>query len=69
VSSAQIETEVDCPFCGEQIQVLVDSSQEEQSYVEDCSVCCRPIRFEVRCDTGAQDSDGGELLSIQAIKE
>jgi len=36
-----VETvELQCPFCGEIISVLVDCSLGDQSYVEDCSVCC-----------------------------
>lgn len=38
-----IETAIACPYCGESIIVLVDPSVADQSYVEDCSVCCRPI--------------------------
>jgi Cysteine-rich CPXCG len=36
-----------CPYCGERITVLVDESLPEQSYVEDCQVCCRPIVLEI----------------------
>ncbi len=32
-----------CPYCGESIELLVDASSGDQAYVEDCSVCCRPI--------------------------
>lgn len=32
-----------CPYCGEQIELVVDCSIEQQEYIEDCSVCCRPI--------------------------
>jgi hypothetical protein len=41
---------VDCPYCGEQIEIVVDLSVSEQTYVEDCSVCCRPIVFGVSID-------------------
>jgi len=34
-------------YCGEVIEVLVDSSQEEHNYIEDCSVCCQPINIYV----------------------
>lgn len=34
---------VGCPYCGEGIELLVDCSVADQEYVEDCSVCCRPI--------------------------
>ena len=32
-----------CPYCGELIELVIDTSQEQQEYIEDCSVCCRPI--------------------------
>ena len=45
-----IERTVQCPYCGEAIDVLIDDSIPEQSYIEDCQVCCRPINFDVRVD-------------------
>ena len=36
-----------CPYCGEQIEIIVDGSNEQQSYTEDCSVCCRPMEVTV----------------------
>lgn len=42
-----LPTSVDCPYCGETIEVLIDGSVSEQQYIEDCQVCCRPIRFDV----------------------
>jgi hypothetical protein len=38
---------VACPYCGEPLQLLVDSSAGEQQYVEDCAVCCRPIECRI----------------------
>ncbi|MBB6094883.1 hypothetical protein HNQ60_003770 [Povalibacter uvarum] len=35
--------EVMCPHCGETITLFLDLSIEEQSYIEDCSVCCQPM--------------------------
>jgi hypothetical protein len=37
------ECAADCPYCGEPITVLVDTSCAEQSYIEDCEVCCQPM--------------------------
>jgi len=34
-----------CPYCGENISVLVDNSAGDQEYYEDCSVCCCAILF------------------------
>lgn len=31
-----------CPYCWEEISMLLDPSQSTQ-YVEDCEVCCNPI--------------------------
>ncbi len=42
---------VQCPYCGEWIDVYVDTGgAAAQDYVEDCSVCCRPIRMLVNID-------------------
>ncbi|MGB5226592.1 MAG: CPXCG motif-containing cysteine-rich protein [Arenicellales bacterium] len=38
---------VQCPYCWELIEVLIDGSVNEQAYIEDCQVCCRPINFTV----------------------
>lgn len=38
---------VDCPYCGEPIELLIDCSVLQQSYIEDCQVCCRPINVSV----------------------
>lgn len=57
-----IETEVECPFCGETFSILIDCSEDSQSYVEDCFVCCRPIQFQITCADG-------ELISLQAKRE
>ena len=35
--------DVSCPYCGESIEVVVDPSEDAQSYIEDCSVSCRPM--------------------------
>lgn len=32
-----------CPYCWEHIEIVVDCTITEQEYVEDCSVCCSPI--------------------------
>jgi len=41
-----------CPYCGERISMVLDTSVKGQIYVEDCEVCCRPIevRYTVEDD-------------------
>jgi Cysteine-rich CPXCG len=37
-----------CPYCGSEVEVILDTGgAEEQSYVEDCEVCCQPWRLAV----------------------
>lgn len=49
---------IDCPYCGEAIEILVDASAGGQRYVEDCSVCCRPMVIGV-----ALDADGDLVVT------
>ncbi len=36
-----------CPYCFEKISMLIDVSTEgQQTYVEDCEVCCNPIQVD-----------------------
>lgn len=44
------EAEAACPYCGESITLLLDPSAGEQTYIEDCSVCCQPIRVALTLD-------------------
>lgn len=41
------QSSIQCPYCGESIEVLVDCSVVSQDYIEDCHVCCRPISFNI----------------------
>lgn len=42
-----------CPYCWEEISMLVDVSVPQQSYIEDCEVCCNPIQINVTTDGNA----------------
>jgi hypothetical protein len=51
------ETDIICPYCGETIVILFDSSSGSQEYYEDCSVCCAPILFSLVISV-----EGGSVL-------
>ncbi len=34
-----------CPYCWQTISMLLDISVTEQTYIEDCEVCCNPIEI------------------------
>ncbi len=55
----QIEHFFDCPYCGEEISMLLEPSMSVQQYIEDCEVCCNPIEIQF-----AGDEEG--LHSFQA---
>ena len=41
---------IQCPYCGEPLEVSVDTSVRHQEYVEDCQVCCHPMTLSVTID-------------------
>jgi Cysteine-rich CPXCG len=48
--------EYQCGYCGEYSTTFVDlSAGFEQSYVEDCQVCCRPNILSVHVDRESLD--------------
>jgi hypothetical protein len=53
-----IETDVACPHCGEIFPLQIDTSERDQTLIEDCSVCCRPIALRLQCRPG-------EILSVE----
>jgi len=59
----EIEKKFYCPYCGEKISMLLDlsvDSIDEQTYIEDCEVCCRPIMVSYSI------SESHELLTFHA---
>ncbi len=48
-----------CPYCWEEISMLLDTSVQQQTYIEDCEVCCNPIEI-----TPSFDND--ELIAFDA---
>lgn len=49
-----------CPWCDAPITVVVDASAGEQTYVEDCEVCCQPLTITLHIGVD------GELLGVDA---
>lgn len=37
------EVSVQCPYCGEFIELTVDRSMLDERYSEDCAICCQPM--------------------------
>ena len=47
-----------CPYCWEEISMLLDPSVGKQEYIEDCEVCCNPIEVNPRFENA-------ELISLE----
>ena len=52
---------INCPYCGEEIQIVIDCSASDHDYIEDCQVCCRPINLLIKIS--------GDYIEIQATNE
>jgi len=50
-----------CPYCWEQISMILDAQEETSDYIEDCEVCCRPIELFFKFS-------GKNLVSFEAKK-
>lgn len=46
------ETYFQCPYCFEQISMVFEVFHGDQSYIEDCEVCCGPIEVRYSCEEG-----------------
>lgn len=34
---------IQCPYCWETIEIMIDSGEPVAELIEDCPACCRPI--------------------------
>ena len=54
-----------CPYCGEPVDLAIDEGGgSQQSYIEDCPVCCRPWQVEV-----TYDADDGWIATLRTSDE
>ena len=43
----------DCPYCGTLNTVRLDvSGGKHQSFIQDCTICCKPIQISVNFEDG-----------------
>ena len=53
----QVSESIQCPFCGQTFELVIDTSVASQRFTTDCEVCCRPFEVTVECGPG-------EILSL-----
>ncbi|MEY2427824.1 MAG: hypothetical protein QOJ40_709 [Verrucomicrobiota bacterium] len=49
---------VQCPYCGQSFELVIDTSVASQRFTTDCEVCCRPFEVIAECEAG-------EVLSVE----
>ena len=55
---------IQCPYCGEQLEIAIDWSIMQQEYIEDCQICCKPMILTVSVVT----RDGGGCETEVSIR-
>jgi hypothetical protein len=53
----QVAENIQCPFCGQSFELVIDTSISSQRFTTDCEVCCRPFEVTAECEPG-------EILSL-----
>jgi len=52
--------DIQCPFCGQTFEVIIDTSIASQRFTTDCEVCCRPFEVVAECEPG-------EVLNLDVL--
>ncbi|HXG47220.1 MAG TPA: CPXCG motif-containing cysteine-rich protein [Methylomirabilota bacterium] len=53
---------IQCPYCGQSFDLVLDTSAATQRFTTDCEVCCRPFEVSAECEPG-------EVLAIEIRAE
>jgi transcription elongation factor Elf1 len=59
-----IEHYFNCPHCWQNQLKIIDSSVGEQSFIEDCEVCCNPLEFNL-----SVENNFIELFSVDSLDQ
>jgi transcription elongation factor Elf1 len=61
-SAIAVEHFFSCPYCGEEVSMVLDLSVRRQTYVEDCEVCCNPIEISYSLEDNEISSFAAKVL-------
>ena len=56
----EITGSIQCPFCGQSFDLVIDTSLGAQRFTTDCEICCRPFEVAAECEPG-------EILSLDVL--
>jgi hypothetical protein len=54
----QMSESIQCPWCGQAFELIIDATAGSQTFTTDCEICCRPMEVVAECD-------GDEVVSLQ----
>ena len=57
----QVSESIQCPFCCQRFDLVIDTSVAEQRFTTDCEICCRPFEVIAECEPG-------EILSLEVME-
>jgi hypothetical protein len=43
---------IQCPFCGQSFEIILDTNVSRQKFTTDCEICCRPMEISAECENG-----------------
>ena len=58
----EVSIRVQCPFCGQMFDLVVDTSSASQRFSTDCEICCHPFDVVAECRPG-------EVVGIEVYPE
>ncbi len=51
-----------CPYCWQDISMVLDLSAKNEDYIEDCEVCCRPVKIAFKAEDNELKSFSAESI-------
>lgn len=48
----EVTESIRCPYCGQAMELVIDTSIPQQNSTTDCEVCCRPFEVTLTCTPG-----------------
>ncbi len=60
IVAMQDSASIQCPYCGQTFDLVLDTTVASQRFVTDCEICCRPFEVVAECEEG-------EILSLDVL--
>ena len=51
---------IQCPYCGQSFDLVIDTGTPAQRFTTDCEICCRPFEVVAECEPG-------EVISLEVL--